>query len=223
MVNFQYCENYGIDDYVKLIEILRSEDGCPWDRAQTHESIRRNLVEEALEAAEAIDEKDTEHLKEELGDLLMQVVFHAQIEREHGSFDFNAVCDASCRKLLARHPHVFGDAEAADGEEALKVWEAAKRVEHGQKTRLDAMRDVAATLPATWRMEKLIKRAEDDCVDAETKLTSAVSKAVSGDNSAIGSLVFEAARLARSRGLELEELLAKSCEDYISSFEQTNL
>lgn len=219
MVNFQYCENYGIDDYLRIIEILRGEGGCPWDRAQTHESIRNNLIEEALEAVEAIDQKDAAHLKEELGDLLMQVVFHAQIERERGSFDFNAVCDASCRKLLARHPHVFGDAEAVDGEEALKVWEAAKRIEHRQETRLDAMRDVASTLPATWRMEKLIKRAGDDCADAEARLEAAARKALAGDDSAIGSLVFEAARLAKARGLELEQLLSDTCEDYISSFE----
>ena len=107
MIDFD-CERYhDINDYIKLIAILRAPDGCPWDQAQTHESIRQNCLEEAYEVCEAIDEKDPEHLKEELGDLLMQVIFHAGIEQDAGHFDFNDVCDHACRKLIYRHPHVF--------------------------------------------------------------------------------------------------------------------
>lgn len=218
MVNFQCCAKYGIEDYIRIIEILRSENGCPWDRVQTHESIRKNLIEEALEAAEAIDERDPEHLREELGDLLMQVVFHAQIEREQGSFDFGDVCDASCRKLLARHPHVFGELKAENTDQALIAWEEAKRIEHGQKTRRDAMDAVARTLPATWRMEKLIKRAGDGCEDAAERLKRSSEAAIAGDDEAIGSLVLEAIRLAKSRGIEPEAVLNAACEGYISAF-----
>ena len=219
MIDFQCCPKYGIDDYVRIVELLRSEEGCPWDRAQTHESIKKNLIEEALEVTEAIDEKNAEHLLEELGDLMMQVVFHAQIEREQGSFDFDDVCDAACRKLLKRHPHVFGNVQVKDQTEALKVWEETKRVEHKQETRLDAMKEVAKTLPATWQMEKLIKKSGDTCEDADTRLTAAAISAAGGDDESIGRLVLEAARLAAARGADFEAIMLGACKDYISSFE----
>ncbi|MBE6898947.1 MAG: nucleoside triphosphate pyrophosphohydrolase, partial [Ruminococcaceae bacterium] len=102
-------ESYNVEDLRRIVEHLRSEEGCPWDREQTHESIRQDLLEETYEAAEAIDLQDTELLKEELGDVLLQVVFHSRMEEEKGSFDFDAVCDGICRKLITRHPHVFAD------------------------------------------------------------------------------------------------------------------
>ena len=122
MLDFLCKESYDLRDFVALITFLRSPDGCPWDQVQTHESIRRNFLEETYEACEAIDAGDTAHLKEELGDVLMQVLFHTDIEREAGHFDIDDVADAACKKLVYRHPHVFRrdepDAPALSG----RIW-----------------------------------------------------------------------------------------------------
>lgn len=111
-MNFTEKENYNFNDLVEIVKILRAPDGCPWDREQTHKSIRSNFIEETYEAVEAIDTDDLDLLKEELGDVLLQVAMHAEIESEQGTFDINDVCDGICKKLIIRHPHVFGDVNA---------------------------------------------------------------------------------------------------------------
>ena len=148
-----------MDDLLKIMELLRSPGGCPWDRTQTHQSIRANLLEEAYEAADAIDHMDMSNLREELGDVLLQVVFHACIAEESGAFTFDDVVDGVCQKLVYRHPHVFGTADARDGSEALNVWDAQKRSEKGQKTTGDALDSVARALPALTRASKLQSKA----------------------------------------------------------------
>ena len=127
MANFDFKDKYSIDDLRQIIEILRSENGCPWDKVQTHESIRTDLIEETYEVCEGIDKNSPEMLREELGDLLLQIVFHAQIERENGTFDFDDVCNDICQKLVYRHPHVFGEVKVDGSEEVLKNWDALKR------------------------------------------------------------------------------------------------
>ena len=159
MVDFEYKKYYNINDFRNIIAILRGENGCPWDREQTHASIRRNLLEEAYEVCEAIDENDPEHLREELGDLLMQVIFHARIEEEAGRFNLDDVADGACKKLINRHPHVFGDLEVKDSRQVLQNWDNIKRVEKSQKTTASAMDDVARSLPALWRSEKMQNKA----------------------------------------------------------------
>ena len=124
MVDFQYKDSYGVKDLEEIVRLLRAPGGCPWDAEQTHQSIRRNFLEEAYEAVEAIDEGSPEHLKEELGDVLLQVVFHALMEQEAGRFDLDAVADGICKKLIFRHPHVFGQAHADDSAQALDTWDA---------------------------------------------------------------------------------------------------
>ena len=126
-MNFPQKEKYTAEDLVSIVEILRAPGGCPWDREQTHASIRKNLLEETYEAVEAIDAQDTELLKEELGDVLLQVVFHAQLEREQGSFDFDDVCDGVVRKMIVRHPHVFGDVAVNGTRDVLRNWDAIKK------------------------------------------------------------------------------------------------
>ena len=132
-MDFVRKERYSIDDLCAIMRILRGENGCPWDRVQTHESIRKNLIEETYEAVEAIDCHDPSMLKEELGDVLLQVVFHAQIEEENNSFSFADVTDEICRKLIVRHPHVFSDVRAENAEEALDNWNQIKKITKGQK------------------------------------------------------------------------------------------
>ena len=160
MVDFQYKEFYDINDLREIVRILRAPGGCPWDAEQTHTSIRRNFLEEAYEAVEAIDEGSPEHLQEELGDVLLQVVLHARMEEEAGNFDLNGVADGICKKLIYRHPHVFGDVQVSGTGEVLSNWEELKRKEKGQATDTDALSAVARSLPALWRAEKVQKKAK---------------------------------------------------------------
>ena len=147
-------QQYTADDLAAIIAILRDpECGCPWDKVQTHTSIRMNFLEEAYEAVDAIDLNDPALLCEELGDVMMQVVFHAQIEREAGHFTFDEVCDGVCRKLINRHPHIFG------GDESIKDWDSLKNKEKGRLTLADELESVPKALPALMRAAKLQKRA----------------------------------------------------------------
>ena len=148
MVNFQYMDSYGVEDLLHIMELLRAPEGCPWDQEQTHQSIRRNMLEEAYEAVEAIDEEDPEHLKEELGDVLLQVVFHACMAAEEGLFTFDDVVDGVAKKMVFRHPHVFGTVRAEDSVQALDTWDAQKREEKAQRTATDTLEAVARSLPA---------------------------------------------------------------------------
>ena len=134
MVDFVSKLRYDENDLRKLIKLLCSPEGCPWDSEQTHESIRRNLLEEANEAAEAIDNNDTESLIEELGDVLMQVVFHADIAERANNFTLDDIADAACKKLLRRHPHVFGSVKASNAQEAITIWEDMKSKEKQHET-----------------------------------------------------------------------------------------
>lgn len=222
MIDFD-CERYhDINDYIRLIAILRGEDGCPWDRVQTHESIRQNCLEEAYEVCEAIDEKDPDHLKEELGDLLMQIIFHAGIEADAGHFDFNDVCDTSCRKLIFRHPHVFGDRALNRGAEAAEVWEKAKRVEHGQASTADAIDGVAKTLPSLWRVQKMLKKAAAAGYAPERDLvTCAKAFAECGGADAearFGDLILAVAAAAAEKGVEAEKAAQRGCDAFAAEY-----
>ena len=152
-------DKYTVDDLVEIMSLLRSENGCPWDREQTHASIRKNFIEETYEAVEAIDEDNPDKLKEELGDVLLQVVFHAQMEKEKGNFDFNDVCDGICKKLIVRHPHVFGNEKADSAEKVLDRWEEIKN-ETKEQTGGATLDAVPKQLPALMRCAKLQHRAE---------------------------------------------------------------
>ena len=125
-------EKYTFDDLVYIMELLRAPDGCPWDREQDHKSIRKNFIEETYEVCEAIDTNDSELLCEELGDVLLQVVFHARISEEDGDFTVNEVISGVCKKLIHRHPHIFADVVADTSDEVLKNWENIKKEEKFQ-------------------------------------------------------------------------------------------
>ena len=214
-------------DLVALITFLRSPDGCPWDQVQTHESIRRNFLEETYEACEAIDAGDTAHLKEELGDVLMQVLFHTDIEREAGHFDIDDVADAACKKLVYRHPHVFrrDEPDAPD-------WDTIKQRERAQTTTAEAMNCVARSLPALWRCEKIQAKAAKtgfewpDMAAALDKVTEETQElreaAVSGDVDAVteelGDLLFAAVKVARFAGVDPEQAAHAACEKFICRF-----
>src|SRR5699024_10371682 len=122
MVDFSLKDKYNVQDLVDIVKVLRAPGGCQWDAQQPHESIRRNFLEEAYEVAEAIDQQSTEHLQEELGDVLLQVVFHTSIEEEEGRFNLDDVANGVCQKLIFRHPHVFGDVTVSSTGEILANW-----------------------------------------------------------------------------------------------------
>ena len=230
MVDFQYASHYTVDDLRRIMEALRAPDGCPWDRTQTHQSIRTNMLEEAYEAADAIDRGDMDNLKEELGDVLLQVVFHAQMAREAGRFTFDDVVDGVCRKLIFRHPHVFGEQTAGDAEGALSVWDAQKRREKGQRTTADAMDSVARAMPALMRAEKLqgkaakagfdwpdIGPALDKVSEELAELRRAVEKH-SNVEEELGDLLFAAAKAGRFAGVDPEHALQLACDKFIRRF-----
>jgi len=147
-----------MDDLKQVMTVLRSQDGCPWDREQTHESLRRYLIEEAYEVVEAIDDEDLWGLEEELGDLLLQVVFHAEIASENGYFDFNDVVTGIYEKMIRRHPHVFADIDVEDSDEVLVNWEAIKNEEKSVESVTESMFKVAKSFPPLLRAEKLQKK-----------------------------------------------------------------
>ncbi|MBD5129341.1 MAG: nucleoside triphosphate pyrophosphohydrolase [Ruminococcaceae bacterium] len=159
-MDFEFKSRYNIDDLLHIMKILRSENGCPWDKVQTHESIRTDLIEEAYEVCEGIDANSPEMLREELGDLLMQVVFHSQIETEQGNFNFDDVCSDICQKLVYRHPHVFGTVKADTEDEVLRNWDALKKKSKHQETAAETLESVPKTFPALLRGEKICRRAE---------------------------------------------------------------
>ena len=156
---FKFKERYDINDLLEIMKLLRSENGCPWDKVQTHESIRTDLIEETYEVCEGIDCGSSEMLREELGDLLLQIVFHAQIENEQSNFSFDDVCNDICQKLVYRHPHVFGEVKVNGSDDVLKNWDALKKESKHQDTYSDTLESVPKTFPALLRGEKVCKRA----------------------------------------------------------------
>ena len=230
MINFTRKPHYDYADLLEIIRLLRSEDGCPWDKAQTHKSIRRGLLEEAYEAAEAIDNDDPVLLKEELGDVLMQVVFHADIESDAGRFTMDDVCDGVVKKLLFRHPHVFGVGHEDSPESVLVSWEQLKRREKGQNTVADSMDSVARSLPSLWRAEKLQKKAAaagfewPDVQGALDKLEEEVAelrRAVENGGDVpdeLGDVLFAAVKVGRFCGCDPEDAVNGTCEKFIHRF-----
>lgn len=230
MVNFELKSRYTYDDLLRVVHILRSPGGCPWDQEQTHRSIRRDFLEEAYEAAEAIDADDVALLREELGDVLLQVVFHARIAEEAGRFNFADVVDGVAQKLVFRHPHVFGSANAGDSDGAINTWEAQKQVEKGQTTAGDTLDAVARSLPALMRAEKIQKKAAkagfdwDDLGPVLDKISEEVEELKQaireGTNveEELGDLLFITAKAGRFLEIDSELALHAACEKFIRRF-----
>ena len=234
MVNWTDKPSYNCQDLREIVRILRHPGGCAWDQEQTHVSIRRNFLEEAYEVAEAIDEGDPEHLREELGDVLLQVVFHSSIEEDAGRYDLDAVADGVCRKLIYRHPHVFGDVTVHSTGEILSNWEELKKKEKGQATQADAVDAVARSLPALWRAEKMKKKAAKagfdwrDVSGALDKLSEELDElkaaALSGEGDPVeelGDLLFAAVCVGRFLDADPENALHAACNKFSARFRKT--
>ncbi|MBE6794236.1 MAG: nucleoside triphosphate pyrophosphohydrolase [Ruminococcaceae bacterium] len=233
MVDFEFKSSYNFYDLVNIMSILRSPDGCPWDREQSHKSIRRDFLEECYEAIEAIDTDDKELLEEELGDVLLQVVFHAQIEAEAGSFNADDVCDGICKKLIIRHPHVFGEVEADTSEEVLKNWDAIKMQTKSQQTLSEVMHSVSPAMPALIRADKIQNKArkvgfdfpdvntalgklEEEIAELKAAIADGAKDEIMGE---IGDVLFSAVNVSRLLKIDSEKALSDTSEKFISRFE----
>ncbi|MBR3766873.1 MAG: nucleoside triphosphate pyrophosphohydrolase [Clostridia bacterium] len=230
--DFQFKDRYSCEDLVNIVAILRAPGGCPWDAEQSHESIRRDFIEETYEVIEAINKKNPEMLREELGDVLLQVVFHTLIETEKGVFTFDDVCDEICKKLIIRHPHVFGDVNVASTEEVLTNWDAIKMSTKQQKNTTEAMLSVPREFPALMRAAKIQKKASKagfdwkdikGTLDKVKEETAEVEEAIScGDSELlkeeIGDLLFAVVNVSRFSGVDPEEALTVASDKFLDRF-----
>lgn len=235
MVDFTQKDNYNIDDLIEIVRLLRGKGGCPWDMEQTHKSLKSDFIEETCEAIEAIDLEDTELLKEELGDVLLQVVFHTSIESDCGNFQFDQVCDGVCKKLIVRHPHVFGDVIVGNTEDVLKNWIPLRWRPKDRKLIPIHSTALPNLLPALMRAQKVGKRAmragmdfksaEDAmaCINSEkAELDEAIA---SGNKQKIeeelGDLLFSCVNTARHLGVDAELALKAATDKFIKRFSKT--
>lgn len=231
-VDFEFKDSYDVYDLIRLVSVLRAPGGCPWDREQTHESIKKNFIEETYEVVEAINKKDTGGLREELGDILLQVALHCEMEREKGSFDFNDVANEICQKLIVRHPHVFGNVVAENGKEALDSWDAVKFKTKGIKNQSESMLKVPRELPALMRAQKIQQKAAKAGFDWQ-ELGGAVDKlyeeidelksALPGNNrdeieAEFGDVLFSCVNISRFIDVDSEEALTASTDKFMDRF-----
>lgn len=219
-----------LDKLVDLIGVLRSENGCPWDRAQTHSSLRPNMLEEAYEAVDAINSGDMPHLKEELGDVLLQVILHSQIAKEEQAFDIEDVAKGLHDKIIHRHPHVFGDGKVNSAEEALKSWDNIKKVEKAH--RKSAMDGVSKSQSALMSAQKISKKAVKcgfewpdeqslmDCIYSEFKEFKEASneKDKVHMEEEMGDILFAVVNLARWNKIDAEQALINANKKFMMRF-----
>ena len=230
--NLLSCEKYGFDDLVAIMELLRGEGGCPWDIEQTHKSIRKDFIEETYEVIEAIDTDDPTLLREELGDVLLQVAFHAQIEREENRFDIYDVTHDICAKLIHRHPHVFGETEVKSSDEVLVNWDKIKGEEKRRDTLTDKLRSIPPMLPSLLRAQKVGKKASffdfetaDAVFEKLYEEIDEVKSAIAEGNpehisEEMGDLLLTVTSLARKIGVDCEESLYHATNKFIDRFEK---
>lgn len=224
-------KKYTFEDLLEIMEKLRGENGCPWDKEQTHESIKRSIMEEGYELIEAIDSKNGEKMADESGDLLLQVVFHAQIGKELGEYDMSDVTDAVCKKLIHRHPHIFGDKNLQSAEEVLDAWDEIKRRDRSQKTISDELRGISKYLPSLTRAEKVQGKAQKNGYffsDVKGIADSASNKLKLIDENTdklvaekyLGQVLFNIVSVARNAGIDPEVALSREISNFISEYEK---
>lgn len=232
ITDFEFKEKYNTDDLIRIIFLLRQPDGCPWDREQTHQSIKKNFIEETYEVIEAINKNSPEMLREELGDILMQIALHSQMESELNNFDYYDIVDDLCKKLIIRHPHVFGDEHCENSIEVLDTWNSVKMKTKGQKTVSEAMQSVPKELPALMRAQKVQSKAAkvgfdwDDVSGAVEKIHSECDELVEAiENKSedeqieeLGDLLFSCVNASRFIGADSEEALSLATNKFISRF-----
>ncbi len=222
---------YTLPQLLQIMKALRSPEGCPWDKEQTHQSIKNDALEEVYEVVEAIDNNDAVALCEELGDMLLQVVFHSSIAEEENEFTFDEVVDGISKKLVLRHPHVFGEASVENSSEVLDLWDSIKKEEKKQTTVADTLNSVPKPFPALMRAAKVQKRANKAGVINTATLNQVKEKLSFFENSlnmadneetkkAYGELLFTLAGLQQSLHINAEEALNLATNTFIENIEQ---
>ncbi len=213
----------------ELVEVLRSEGGCPWDREQTHASIRADLIEETYEVIEAIDNSDPMLLQEELGDVMFQVMFHSRIEEEEKRFTIEEVVNDICEKMIVRHPHVFGTIEVSGTGEVLDNWDKIKKEEKSRKTARESMQAVPKQLPTLMRVQKIAKKArknnynfgtDGDLTAKLQSLTASLANAASDDEkqSILNDIIFYSAVMSKT---DTEKAVSERTDDFIRNYPET--
>lgn len=229
---FVLKDKYNMDDLVAIIKVLRAPGGCPWDREQTHESIKKNFIEETYEVVEAINKQSTDMLREELGDVLLQIVLHSEMESENGNFTFDDVANDIVQKLVVRHPHVFGEVVANNTAEALNSWDAVKLKTKGQKNQTESMLSVPRELPALMRAQKIQHKAAkigfdwdnvggavDKLYEEIDELKTAMEQGKRLDiEDEFGDVLFSCVNIARFIDVDSEEALTASTDKFMSRF-----
>ncbi len=229
---FVLKDKYNMDDLVAIIKVLRAPGGCPWDREQTHESIKKNFIEETYEVVEAINKQSPDMLREELGDVLLQIVLHSEMESENGNFTFDDVVNDIVQKLVVRHPHVFGEVVANNTAEALNSWNAVKLKTKGQKNQTESMLSVPRELPALMRAQKIQHKAAkigfdwDDVGGAVDKLYEEIDELKTAMEQGkrldiedeFGDVLFSCVNIARFIDVDSEEALTASTDKFMSRF-----
>lgn len=229
---FVLKDKYNIDDLVAIIKVLRAPGGCPWDREQTHESIKKNFIEETYEVVEAINKQSTDMLREELGDVLLQIVLHSEMESENGNFSFDDVVNDIVQKLVVRHPHVFGEVVANNTAEALNSWDAVKLKTKGQKNQTESMLSVPRELPALMRAQNIQHKAAkigfdwdnvggavDKLYEEIDELKTAMEQGKRFDiEDEFGDVLFSCVNIARFIDVDSEEALTASTDKFMSRF-----
>ncbi len=214
------------EDFQAIMDVLLGENGCPWDLEQTHESLKINLIEECYEVVDAIDKKDDNGFCEELGDVLLQVVFHAKLAEKEGKFDINDVIGGICEKMIRRHPHIFADKKDYNPDQVLENWDKIKQVEKG-KTPLEDIRQVPISLPALIRAQKVMKKAAklDSSLSPEKSIEN-ISRIVDNlrtcppNESDLGNILLEISNLSSKFQINSEFALTNALETYINRIEE---
>ncbi len=224
-------KKFNFEDLLQIMKKLRGENGCPWDKEQTHESIKRSIMEEGYELIEAIDSGDGEKMADESGDLLLQVVFHAQIGEELGEYDISDVTDAICKKLIHRHPHIFGGAEIETADGVLDAWDEIKRNDRDQKTVSQELRGISKYLPSLTRAEKIQGKATKtgyffndtksiaDSVSNKLKMIDENTDKVVAEKY-LGQVLFNIVTVAKNAGIDAEVSLNREISNFIAEYEK---
>ena len=212
-------EKYSLEELYHIIELLRSPEGCPWDRVQTHETLIKPMIEEAYEAVDAIKKNSTEKLCEELGDVLLQVIFHSILAKEEGKFEFEDVTDRCARKMLFRHTHVFGNVEVDNASEALDNWESRKLTEMGFSSLKQDLEDIPSVFPALMRAQKVAKKirkaGKSENIPSGEEFENATEEE-------IGELLYALCQVADKSDVDAEVALAKYTDKIINNVENKN-
>jgi len=220
-------ERYSFDELVQIMHILQGPDGCPWDKAQTHESLRTYMLEETYEVLDAINEGDTDHLYDELGDLLMQIVMHAEIAKLHGEFDITDATTAICEKMIQRHTHIFGNDSAQTPDSVLDLWARNKMKERGQTTYTETLREVNRSLPALLRGRKIMGKAAgagcvvQDAAALAEEAAEAMRHVAPGADSEelLGNALLLVCALSKVLGVDPELALNEAADRFVDRFE----